>query len=422
MLDKCGMDQFSFVLDSLESVLLLLLGYWWIYLPILLGSSLVGAYGSYTRLQFVKAIKWTLLELKIPQDPGKSPKATEQIFATLHGTLPPPILWRNKFFKGTMVNWISLEIVGIGGEIHFFIRTPEQYKKLVQSQIYAQYPDSEIMEVADDYVNSLPASMPDDMYDLFGAEMVLSKEDFYPIRTYPEFEEKSSGPDYVKRIDPLASLSEVMSSLDAGEFLGVQLLIRPTGDGWVKKGQAEMDKLQGKKPKAGSSLMSDLVFEIDKLIPGHVEIKKEDKKPEQSQLTSGKQEALKAAERKMSKIGYECGIRFMYSGPRESFHRAHISGVVGAFKQFALQTVNSFKLNGPTITAGRWPFKAQKEFKKKRFFLIKYKNRSLPMKGFVLNTEELATIYHLPDIGVKSPLLPRVEAKKGEPPVGLPIS
>ena len=131
---------------------------------------------------------------------------------------------------------------------------------------------------------------------------------------------------------------------------------------------------------------------------------------------------MKLAEKKMSKLGYECGIRFMYSGPRESFHRAHISGVVGAFKQFALQTVNSFKLNGPTITASKWPFKKQKEYKKKILFLMKFKNRSLPMKAFILNTEELATVYHLPDIGVKSPLLPRVEAKKGEPPVGLPIS
>ena len=415
-------DQFSFALDSLQTAFAFLFGYWWIYLPILLFFALTSAYQFYTSLKYIKAIKWVLFELKIPQDPGKSPKATEQIFATLHGTLPPPIRWRDKFFKGKMVDWISLEIVGIGGEIHFFIRTPEQYKKLVQSQIYAQYPDSEITEVVDDYVNLLPQSLPDDKYDLFGAEMILSKENFYPIRTYPEFEEKSSGPDYVKRIDPLASLSEVMSSLESGEFLGVQLLIRPTGDGWVKKGQAEMDKLQGKKPKVPESMLSNLVFEIDKLVPGHIETSKDDKKPEQTQLTSGKQEAIKAAEKKMSKIGYECGIRFMYSGPRETFHRAHISGMVGAFKQFALQTVNSFKLNGPTITADKWPFKKNKEYKKKRFLFSKYKNRSLPMIAFILNTEELATIYHLPDIGVRSPLLPRVEAKKGEPPVGLPIS
>src|SRR3989344_4832665 len=415
-------EQFSFVLDTLYSAFFLFTGYWWIYLPVLLFLGLMGAYESYTRLKYIKEIKWVLLELKIPQDPGKSPKATEQIFATLHGTLPPPILWRNKFFKGHMVNWISLEIVGIGGEIHFYVRTPEQFKKLVQSQIYAQYPDSEITEVVDDYVNSLPATLPDETHDLFGAEMILAKEDFYPIRTYPEFEEKSSGPDYVKRIDPLASLAEVLSSLEAGEFLGVQLIIKPTGDGWVKKGQSEMDKLQGKKSKAGESMLSNLVFEIDKIIPGHVEVEKSEKKPEQTQLTSGKQEAIKAAERKMSKLGYECGIRFMYSGPKENFHRAHISGVVGVFKQYALQTINSFKLNGPTITAGKWPFKKQKEYNKKIFFLNKYKNRSLPAKAFILNIEELATIYHLPDIGVKSPLLPRVEAKKGEPPVGLPIS
>ncbi|OGN01641.1 MAG: hypothetical protein A3I26_03380 [Candidatus Yanofskybacteria bacterium RIFCSPLOWO2_02_FULL_43_10] len=415
------MDQFSFALDSLQTVLWFLAGYWWIFLPVLLFFGLMTAFETYTKMKYIKSIKWTLVNLKIPQDPGKSPKATEQIFAALHGTLPPPIIWRNKFFKGTMVNWISLEIVGIGGETHFYVRMPEQFKKLVQSQIYAHYPDAEISEVADDYVNLLPASLPNDAYDLFGSEIILSKEDFYPIRTYPEFEEKSSGPDYVKRIDPLASLAEVLSSLEAGEFLGVQLIIRPTGDGWVKKGQSEMDKLQGKKSKAGESMLSNLVFEIDKIIPGHVEVEKSEKKPEQTQLTSGKQEAIKAAERKMSKLGYECGIRFMYSGPKENFHRAHISGVVGVFKQYALQTINSFKLNGPTITAGKWPFKKQKEYNKKIFFLNKYKNRSLPAKAFILNIEELATIYHLPDIGVKSPLLPRVEAKKGEPPVGLPI-
>ncbi len=391
-------------------------------MPILLFLILITAFEFYTKLKYIKAIKWVLLEIKIPQDPGKSPKATEQIFATLHGTLPPPIKWKDRFFKGKMIDWISLEIVGIGGEIHFYIRTQEQYKKLVQSQIYAQYPDSEITEVSEDYINLLPSSLPDSNYDLWGSEIVLNKDNFYPIRTYPEFEEKSSGPDYVKRIDPLASLAEVMSSLEAGEFLGVQLLVRPTGDGWVKKGQAEMDKLQGKKNKAGTSLMSNLVFEIDKLIPGHMEVETTEKKPEQTQLTSGKQEAIKAAERKMSKLGYECGIRFMYSGPRENFHRAHISGVVGSFKQFALQTVNSFKLNSATITFAKWPFKKRKEYRKKVFFLNKYKNRSLPRMSFILNTEELATIYHLPDIGVKSPLLPRVEAKKGEPPVGLPIS
>ena len=415
------MDATSFVLDSLYNALYILASYWWIYLPVLFLNGLMGAYQFYTKLSYIKAINWVLLELKSPKDPGKSPKATEQIFAALHGTLPSPIKWRDKFFKGKMVDWFSFEIVGNGGEIHFYIRTPEQYKKLVQSQIYAQYPDSEIVEVSEDYIRLLPQPLPSDEYDLFGAEMVLNKEDAYPIRTYPEFEEKSTGPDYVKRIDPLASLAEVMSSLEFGEHVGVQLIIRPTGDDWVKKGQAMVEKLQGKAPKQDGDMFSDLIWTIDKFIPGHSESEKEDKKPE-SQLASGKQEAIKAAERKFSKIGYESGIRFIYIGPKEKFHRAHVSGVVGAFKQFSLQTINSFKLNSFTITASKWPFKKQKEYKKKVVLLDKYKNRSLPFKSFILNTEELASIYHFPDIGVKSPLLERIETKKGEPPVSLPTS
>jgi hypothetical protein len=416
------MDQFFFVVDSLQSVIKLLAGYWWIYLPVLLLFILMTTFEYYNKLKYIKAIKWVLLDLKIPQDPGKSPKAMEQIFASFHGILPPPIKWRDRFFKGKMVDWISLEIVGIGGETHFYIRTPEQYNRLIQSQIYAQYPEAEITEVVNDYINLLPPTLPDNNYDLWGSEMILAEDDFYPIRTYPEFEEKSSGPDYVKRIDPLASLAEIISSLDAGEFLGIQLIVRPTGNAWVKKGRSEMDKLQGKKAKTKEGMLSGAVFEIEKLIPGHVEVKKEEKKPEQAQLSSDKQEAMKAAERKMSKIGYDCGIRFIYAGPKTAFHRVHTSGVIGVFKQFALQTINSFKLNIATITYGKFPFKKQMEYNRKIFLLSNYKNRALPMRPFVLNIEELATIYHLPDVGVKSPLLPRVEAKKGEPPVGLPTS
>lgn len=413
-------DQLFSALDIVFYAISLAASYWWIYLPVLLFFLLLGAYETYTKLKYIKEIKWVLLELKIPKDPGKSPKATEQIFAALHGTLPPPIKWRDRVFKGKMVDWVSLEIVGIGGEIHFYIRTQEQYKVLVQAQIYAQYPEAEITEVVDDYVSKFHSTMPDDKFDLWGAEMILNKEDAYPIRTYPEFEEKSSGPDYVKRIDPLAALAEEIASLEAGEFLGLQYIIRPTGDGWVKKGQEVIDKLQGKAPKPSEDIIAKTFFAIDQYIPGHVAPEKKEEKKEQQQLTGVKQEMVKAAERKFSKLGYECGIRFMYAGPKNNFHRVHVSGLVGVLKQFSMQTLNSFKMNSATATFSKWPFKKQKEYKRKILLLDKYKNRSLPSKAFILNTEELATIYHLPDVGVKSPLLPRVETKKGEPPVGLP--
>ena len=38
----------------------------------------------------------------------------------------------------------------------------------------------------------------------------------------------------------------------------------------------------------------------------------------------------------------------------------------------------------------------------------------------ILNTEELATLWHLPGLNVSAPLVPRVQAKKGQPPSILP--
>lgn len=415
------MEQLSFTLDSLTQALNILLLYWWVYSPVLLFFGLVEVFQAYTKIKYTSSLEWVLLELRIPKEIRKSPKATEQIFNALHGVFLP-IKWKDKFFKGKVMDWFSFEIIGSGGEIHFYVRTLESYKKLVQSQIYAQYPDTEITEVSVDYLTGWPASMPDDKNDLWGAELLLAKEDAFPIKTYPEFEEVAVGKEDVKRVDPLASLSEVLSSLQYGEFIGIQLLISPTGDGWIKRGQATVDKIMGKEAKSKPDFLSKAIFTIDEYIPGHTPSEKKEDRKDNVQLTPGKQDTLKAIERSFSKLGFESGLRFIYAGSKEIFHRAHISGIMGAYKQFSSQTLNGFKMNIATAPLGRWPFKKQKEYRKKVYLWSKFKNRTFPKKPFVLNVEELATIFHFPDIGVKAPLLPRVETKKGEPPVGLPIS
>ena len=39
---------------------------------------------------------------------------------------------------------------------------------------------------------------------------------------------------------------------------------------------------------------------------------------------------------------------------------------------------------------------------------------------YILNVEEMATLWHLPGLAIRAPLFPRVEASKGQPPAGLP--
>lgn len=422
------MDSFLLILNSFKFAFSIFFSLWWVYLPIFLFLIAKMAIENYTNLKFRMSLRWVLLEIKVPQEMNKSPKAMELIFAGLHGVYTTPVTWKDSFFGGKMPTWYSFEIVGKGGETHFYIRTLEQFKNLVESQIYAQYPTAEVSEVPD-YVNDLPNYLPDEKYDLWGTDLMLNKPDAYPIRTYPEFEEKGGGLNDVKRVDPIASLAELFSTLKADEQIWVQIVSSPTGDGWIKAGQAELDKLMGKVPtQKKGGFLSEMVFSIDKAITSigsdPLAEKKEERK-ERVEMTPGKQDIMKAMEKSWDKLGYTTAIRFLYIGAKDNFHQAHVSGVTGAFRQFSSLNLNGFKANILTLTFAKGLFKKSKLLKKKQIIYQAYKERKLfppSVIKYVLNTEELATVFHFPDTGVRSPLLPRVEAKKGEPPQGLPLT
>jgi hypothetical protein len=381
----------------------------------------MASFESFKRMNFLANMKWVSLQLSVPRETRKSPKATEQIFAALH-TVASKVKPKDKFWKGKVGDWFSFEIVSIGGDINFIIRVLEANRNLLESQIYAQYPDAEIFEV-DDYMADYPDVMPDEQYDATGGELILTKSDAYPIRTYPEFEEEHAGKDDLKRLDPLASLSQSMAILQPGEIMAVQVLVKSTDDKWAKDAQAEVDKLMGKKSKIKHGAIASTIIGIDKFIfhPISGEIKKDDKDATMASIQFGKQEQIKAIDRSTAKLGFSTNIRFIYFAERAKFNKGRVAGVTGAFKQLSSQNLNGFKVDGDTKPDGKWPIKEWMEFRRKKKLYKKFKRRQFAAKSYVLNTEELATIYHFPDIGIESPL-PRIEAKKGEPPANLPIA
>lgn len=404
-----------------------LLLYWWIYLPILLFWLTIETWKLYIRHKYIISLEWVLLEVKPPPDVPQSPKIAENIFAGLHG-IYLPVTWKEQFFKGKVPNWFSFEIVGNGGGMDFYIRSPKGLRNLVESQIFAQYPDAEI-KVVDDYITSLPKHLPNDDYDLFGMELSLAREDAYPIKTYPDFEE-SGAKDEFKNIDPIAPLAETMSSLEPGEQIWIQLLCRPTGGDWVKKASSVIDEIIGKKPKQEAGFIGKLIMATDSAIfpvTAKKDEKKEEKEPSVVQLSPGKKNVLERVENKISKLGFKSGIRYVYIARKEIFHWSHISAIMGTFKQLAVNDLNSFKPSPGTITAGvgwfsflfpsaKGFFAAQETFRKKHLMYTKFRDRTFVSKLSILNTEELATIFHMPNIAVKAPAIPRVEAKKGQPP------
>lgn len=406
--------------------------YWWTFTPFLLFFAALEAWYTYKKEQYLLSLKWVLLEIKPPPDVQKSPKIAENIFSGLHAAYISSKTWKERFFKGAVQPWFSFEIVGNGGDIGFFIRTPEDLRNLVEAQIFAQYPDAEI-KIADDYVDTLPEYLPNDDYDMWGTELVFTKPNAFPIKTYPFFEEES-GKDEFRRTDPLAPLAEIMSSLETGEHIWVQLTIRATSDAWAKEAKADVDKLIGKEPKVERDALGKAVDFIDKLLPGGVPAVEEKKKEEFSlmKLTGGQKFVLDQVEHKIAQLGFKSGYRFLYIARKDRFHGVHISAVTGFFKQFYLNNLNSFRPNKYAWTVAKgwfpWLFPSDKgigykkqEFKKKQFLYRDYRKRAFVKQFIILSVEELATLFHLPGIGVKAPAFPRVESKKGQPPAGLPI-
>ena len=122
-------------------------------------------YLFWIRIQWSKNHKSILLAIDIPKGNEQSPKAVENIFAYLAGA-HGSINFFEKWFEGQFQKSFSLEIVSLEGYTQFLIRTPLEYRNLVESAVYSQYPDAEISEV-DDYVNDVPHKVPDEEYDLW---------------------------------------------------------------------------------------------------------------------------------------------------------------------------------------------------------------------------------------------------------------
>lgn len=394
---------------------------WWLFVPIFLFFIAKDLWLSYIRFNYINSIKWTTLKVRTPPDIKKSPKAMEQVFAAAYASYSYGIRPIDKYIKGKVEDWYSFEIVGNASGVHFFIRLPEQFRNLIESAIYAQYPQAEI-EVVNDYMEEFPPILPNDTYDLFGSEFILAKEDPYPLRTYKDFESAAGD----KELDSLSHLLEIMSSLKGSEQIWLQLLIRPVDDNWKKKADELINKLVGRKEEKKVSAKEHLTAFLKNLLlalfknPQWPEGSKSEKPPLVG-LTKGEQEVIKAIEDKASKIGFEGALRFVYVNDKTNFNRGNIAAVMGALKQFNTLNLNGLRPNLNTMPIARPPFKKIKVYKKKRDLYDSYRFRFFPAKVSIFNTEELATLYHFPSAVVAAPGLQPVEFKKGAPPPNLPV-
>lgn len=370
--------------------------------------------------------EWLLLAVDVPPDTIQSPKAVEQIFSHLSGALFEPNIGQ-KYWQGVKQRWFSLEIISLEGYIQFLIFTEATYRDLVEAAVYAQYPMAEITEV-EDYVGAIPGSYPNDTHEVFGLEFGLAAPDPYPIRTYSEFEH-SITPDYTFN-DPMASILENFTRIGAGENLWFQIIIEPASAAWKKKG-IDLIKtiITNKKPVAKQffliKIINVLATELLKAVqtPSESPIKKKEEGPGKiSDLTPGVRDTVAAIEEKISKIGFKTKCRVLYAAPKEIFNPSHcLDGLIGSLNQFNYSGRNAIV---PVLaTNAHYAFKNMRTIAIKNRFVGAFKKRKMRTgkNPYILNIQELATLWHFPLPLVKTPLLQKTASKRAEPPINLPI-
>ncbi len=396
---------------------------WFIFVPIVLFYMMAWYWKDYMVTQFVKSINFINLEISVPPENEQSPKVMEEFFNALHSVQTNPN-FLDRFWKGKIQEWYSIEIVGLGGDVHFIVRCPDYFKDAVEAHLYAQFPDVEIKQV-DDYAEKFPADFEKAGLDLFGADMVLVNKDFYPIRTYPNFEHQMTQ----RIIDPIATAAEVMNKLNPDEQLWVQFVIRPVMTDWAMEGQKFAKELMGQDVPKPNPVVLEALSKAGEFAgtlagAGGGEGASEEFPTSMFLIPPNERKVVENIERNVSKLAFQFKGRLMYLGNAETFDKNRFKAIMGSYKLFNTYDMNGFKPYKNTFTRVDYFFKKPRVRVRKNLLLKAYKTRSFT-KGpapQILTTESLASLFHIPDITVKTPRLERTMAKKGSAPTNLPLT
>jgi hypothetical protein len=353
---------------------------------------------------------------------------------------------KEEYWQGAVWFWFSLEIVSIDGQVHFYIRTPSRIRGLIETQMYAQYPQAQV-KLVEDYTLAVDEISPKSSWNGWGCEFKLLKHEVYPIKTYVDFG-LDKDPKEEFKVDPISPVIELFGSLQKGEQMWLQIVVTPS-----KKTYREKGTWFGKHDWVAESRI-----QLEKLLKPFTRFHE---RPDGTYAMELRQpDFLKSTVSGMSlkteKLGFDTGIRVMYIAKKEAFNMNNRRNVRLIFRQYAKPQCNEFwRTNSAQADFYSGLFTASPqtimmlanrmlhEYRERAFFHLPLRHHifsqnhwNWPIPGifsldqyikayahhhtYVLNTEELATIWHFPGQILKVPTLERIESKEAAPPPNLP--
>jgi hypothetical protein len=262
---------------------------------------------------------------------------------------------------------VSFEIVAHEGLVHYYTVVPVGLIDVINQAVSAAYPSARLEEVEERNIFN-PAGR---ITGTIGGEFTLKKSFAWPIATYEE-----------SKRDAARALLNALSAATRDDGVGVQLLIRPAREGWAKvviDAANKIRKDKGVKTNGFDAFNPKGIMEALWKPPEAKEVKPEDK-----QLSTLEQSVIEAMEEKTRHPAYETLIRVVASSNTAERSQALLKNVVAAFSLFDSTSNNGFK------------FTTTKNIEE---FVTAYIFRFFPQEvnQNVLNSVELATVFHLPD-------------------------
>lgn len=365
-----------------------------LWLPVVLVLVAIPLWLTFVRSHFIMNVPYTTIELKPgPETPRTARPMELVLYALYHRT---DLSLFETYIQGHVRMTWSFEAYAHANTIRFFVHLPTAHRQAVEARIRAEYRDIDIDQVRD-YTREIPW----DPYSmaLSVTEYALAKPDPYPLKTYQQYEQQ--------KIDAFNRVLERMSMVGDSEHAALTVTVRPH--------QRERRKLFDA-PK--DFLHEDAQREIVRLLGKQGDIQAV---PESTKKT------IAAIESALKKPSFDCAVRSIYIAERSSFSTDFSNSLDALLEPFADSELNQFSSYDPRENV-RWPLREifsavpalwseffLQMFRRRAFFYPPYIGRT-----FVLNTEELATLFHIPHFGRVSALA-NARGVRLDPPDNLPV-
>lgn len=295
--------------------------------------------------------------------------------------------------EGGFMKWLygrgdefSFEIVMDDGLIKFFVAVPKDMQDLLTQQLSSSYTDAAI-EVVEDYNIFEPTGV------ILGSYLTFKRENAFPIKTYKKLDK-----------DPLNAITNVLARIPDDEGAAFQFVVRSAKGSWRSRGVAIASRMQ-QGMKLEEAIAGKKKGETLSMLGMG---KSESEQPQKDyRLSPQEEEIVKGLEEKASKAGMEVCIRLVSSAKNAGAAQSTMANMLNAFAQYNVyQYGNSFQKKVPGSNK-----KLVEQFIH-RIFDEKHK--------IVLNTEEMASLWHLPLPWTDTPNIKWLGARTAPAPSAVP--